>query len=77
MGENSVKKVIKVIKALDIELTKLKVSYDEESDNVIVRFSADDASYAYDTIINALYDEDIYEVDGSVGDTQGKIYLEV
>lgn len=77
MGENSVKKVIKVIKALDIELTKLKVSYDEDSDNVIVRFSSDDASYAYDTIIDALYEEDIYEVDGSVSDTQGKIYLEV
>lgn len=79
MVENSVKKVLRVIKTLDVGITSVKVIYDEDSDNVVLKYKADDVNYAYDAMIDAFYDEDIYEVDCDIDPNKGKgkIYLEV
>ena len=77
MTEKTAKKVLSIItEEVDVNFDKLKVTYDEELDNIIIKYKTEDAEDAHDVIIEALLDYNFYEADSDISGDKGIIYLE-
>lgn len=77
MTEKSAKKILRIIKdEVDVDFQRLKVSYDEFSDNVSVKYICNDIEGAHEEITDVLGQYDFYEIDSDIADDRGILYFE-